>query len=345
VTGQVVAQTLNVQQVTSSIVYSSGSNIFGNSSGNTQQLTGSVGVTGSLTVAGAATFNLGSGEMRLNRTGTSEFLKLNTYYLLSDGNDQLLGSVTGATSIYAGNGVSPRLTITSGGNVGIGTVSPTSVGTYYTSLELKGKSGGTGNEGGYYLTTDADGSTVGQFGVDGNFVYLGSRSNTDAVLTRNNSEILRVTANGLTFNGDTAAANALDDYEEGTWTPTLSGGTSGTATSGGNTYGNYTKIGRLVTLNFVISLSSVNTLTGNVYLTGIPFNLAAGAALENRYPAGATTFGSLNTSWASITIASDGNTTKLLFSGTKTPATSTTNLTNTDLTNSSSLAGSIQYIA
>ena len=56
VTGQVVAQTLNVQQVTSSIVYSSGSNIFGNTLANTQQFTGSVGVTGSLTVAGAGTF-------------------------------------------------------------------------------------------------------------------------------------------------------------------------------------------------------------------------------------------------------------------------------------------------
>ena len=54
VTGQVVAQTLNVQQVTSSIVYSSGSNIFGNSLGNTQQFTGSVSVTGSLTVAGSS---------------------------------------------------------------------------------------------------------------------------------------------------------------------------------------------------------------------------------------------------------------------------------------------------
>jgi hypothetical protein len=52
VTGQVVAQTLNVQQVTSSIVYSSGSNIFGNSLGNTQQFTGSVSVTGSLTITG-----------------------------------------------------------------------------------------------------------------------------------------------------------------------------------------------------------------------------------------------------------------------------------------------------
>ena len=33
-----------------------------------------------------------------------------------------------------------------------------------------------------------------------------------------NAERVRVTDNGLTFNGDTAAANALDDYEEGTWT-------------------------------------------------------------------------------------------------------------------------------
>jgi hypothetical protein len=47
VTGQVVAQTLNVQQVTSSIVYSSGSNVFGNSLGNTQQFTGSLQVSGS----------------------------------------------------------------------------------------------------------------------------------------------------------------------------------------------------------------------------------------------------------------------------------------------------------
>jgi hypothetical protein len=55
VTGQVVAQTLNVQQVTSSIVFSSGSNIFGNSLSNTQQFTGSVSVTGSLTSNGALT--------------------------------------------------------------------------------------------------------------------------------------------------------------------------------------------------------------------------------------------------------------------------------------------------
>ena len=47
VTGQIIAQTINVQQVTSSIVYSSGSNNFGNQLANTQTFTGSVNITGS----------------------------------------------------------------------------------------------------------------------------------------------------------------------------------------------------------------------------------------------------------------------------------------------------------
>jgi hypothetical protein len=53
-TGTIIAQTINVQQVTSSVVYSSGSNVFGNSIGNSQTFTGSVLVTGSLTIAGAS---------------------------------------------------------------------------------------------------------------------------------------------------------------------------------------------------------------------------------------------------------------------------------------------------
>jgi hypothetical protein len=65
VTGQVVAQTLNVQQVTSSIVFSSGSNIFGNSLSNTQQFTGSVSVTGSLAV---------NGTSAVTGTGTTNYL-------------------------------------------------------------------------------------------------------------------------------------------------------------------------------------------------------------------------------------------------------------------------------
>jgi len=53
VTGSITAQTLVVQTVTSSIVYSSGSNIFGNDLTNTQEFTGSVTITGSLSVLGS----------------------------------------------------------------------------------------------------------------------------------------------------------------------------------------------------------------------------------------------------------------------------------------------------
>ena len=44
VTGTITAQDLHVQEVTSSIVYSSGSNIFGNSTSDTQILYGGVGI-------------------------------------------------------------------------------------------------------------------------------------------------------------------------------------------------------------------------------------------------------------------------------------------------------------
>ena len=65
-TGTITAQTLNVQQVTSSIVYSSGSNIFGNSVSNTQQFTGSVLITGSLAVnAGTTTVGILTGSSAL----------------------------------------------------------------------------------------------------------------------------------------------------------------------------------------------------------------------------------------------------------------------------------------
>jgi hypothetical protein len=62
VAGTLTAQTLNVQTITSSVIYSSGSNVFGNSLSNTQVLTGSVSITGSLAVNGT-TATLGTGTI------------------------------------------------------------------------------------------------------------------------------------------------------------------------------------------------------------------------------------------------------------------------------------------
>ena len=80
---------------------------------------------------------------------------------------------------------------------------------------------------------------------------------------------------GIQFNGDTAAANALDDYEEGTWTPTVADASSGgnLATLTGDSHGVYTKIGRVVYFRFSVILSSKASMTaGNeVFVRGFPF--------------------------------------------------------------------------
>ena len=56
VQGTLTAQTLVVQTVTSSVLFSTGSNKIGSSLANVQEITGSVGITGSLAVSSAATF-------------------------------------------------------------------------------------------------------------------------------------------------------------------------------------------------------------------------------------------------------------------------------------------------
>ena len=78
------------------------------------------------------------------------------------------------------------------------------------------------------------------------------------------------TTNGLCFGSDTAAANALDDSEEGTWTPAVAGAaTAGTASYTVQT-GWYTKIGRLVTVNCRVDWANLSG-SGDFQVTGLPF--------------------------------------------------------------------------
>ena len=90
------------------------------------------------------------------------------------------------------------------------------------------------------------------------------------VLSTNSSERVRIlSGGGLTFNGDTAQANALDDYEEGTWTPTYNLGTLTVYTA------HYIKIGNHVTYQAYMTFPS-STNTNEVILSGFPFNAAGG---------------------------------------------------------------------
>jgi hypothetical protein len=106
------------------------------------------------------------------------------------------------------------------------------------------------------------------------------------------TERVRVTTDGLTFNGDTAAANALDDYEEGTWDVVLTPSTSGTITLNPSfNTGQYTKIGRQVTVTCLAVVSSVSSPVGTtLFLEGFPFTV--GDAANFRGSAGLSYFNS-----------------------------------------------------
>ena len=66
------------------------------------------------------------------------------------------------------------------------------------------------------------------------------------------------------------AANLLDDYEEGTWTPQLTDLTNN-ATMHSLNGGVYTKVGRLVSCTANVRTTSLGSVSGALYLTGFPF--------------------------------------------------------------------------
>ena len=88
-------------------------------------------------------------------------------------------------------------------------------------------------------------------------------------------------------------ANTLDDYEEGTWTPTVygSGGSAGSQAYSSQ-FGLYIKIGKLVQLTGFAGLSNKGSWTGQVIIGGLPFTSA-----NNNGAYGGTSFYNSNMSY------------------------------------------------
>jgi len=152
------------------------------------------------------------------------------------------------------------ITIDSSERVGIGTTSPVA------TLQVKTQADGnlafqnsTSVTGGVKLNCFNDAANASSpFEIDGSSLQFNIASSIKA----------RIDSDGLKFGSDTAAANALDDYEEGTWTPAFTGAT-GIAYSAQTGY--YVKVGSLVTLMFSMVVSTAPTSGSNIYIT-MPFN-------------------------------------------------------------------------
>lgn len=84
---------------------------------------------------------------------------------------------------------------------------------------------------------------------------------------------------GLDFSATSSASTGtvtsqiLDDYEEGTWTPSYTGGIS-SVTYGTGRNGYYVKVGRMVTVwcNMMTNAVTISGSTQNVYISGLPFS-------------------------------------------------------------------------
>jgi hypothetical protein len=149
---------------------------------------------------------------------------------------------------------------------------------------------------GAITTYQKDGTTVGAMGTDTTFgdFYVQSQITNHAGLGFKVNEVLprrngyvdgidnlgsstyrfnNLYLSGGVYLGGTGAANYLDDYEEGTWTPNLARFSGGGITATYSTrVGYYTKVGNIVTLTCYVIISSISAQGSSIsYISDLPF--------------------------------------------------------------------------
>ena len=152
------------------------------------------------------------------------------------------------------------LRVISDGKVGIGTTSPSYMLTVKSSSENHLRLENGSELGVFILNSDGD-IKIWAHGADERIQFLNG--------VGSGTSIAAFDSHGLKFGSDTAAANALDDYEEGTWTPTVSSGTITLASNASE----YTKIGDMVFAQTRITGFSGGTSGNQFVLGGFPYTV------------------------------------------------------------------------
>jgi hypothetical protein len=190
--------------------------------------------------------------------------------------------LNGTTGITAPDVTADGLTVDSttlvvdeaNNRVGIGTSSPTQKLTIEGAMNLL-----NGSRAGAFEIDSSGNLWVGTATTAGDIIFESGHSTTG--LPSTGGERARIlSSGGITFNGDTAAANALDDYEEGTFTVFARDEDNNAQTyyesPGQYNRGHYVKIGQYVyfTIQMYTSGSGSTVGTQAVKITGLPFTAA-----------------------------------------------------------------------
>jgi len=285
------------------------------------------------TTTGALNSGFGRGALQTNSTGSNNTAS-GTFALFSNttaSNNTAVGyqagytNQTGAKNVFIGN--QAGYVSTGNFNTIIGNEAGLALSTGTCNTFVGGYNNTVGGSG-ETITTGSKNTILGiytgnQDGLDirtaSNYVVLSDGDGNRQITMKEGQTLALDSAvpnagTGITFPATQSAssnANTLDDYEEGTWTPSLGGTT--TYYNNGQT-GTYTKIGRVVTFKGLLYILSIGT-GSTTQITGFPFVIAVngGAVCATpHYSGSATSIASANMNMATSTLyvySNVGNTT------------------------------------
>lgn len=181
--------------------------------------------------------------------------------------DQIQGAQGTTVTVPTGNTLAVTSNATVGGTLGV-TGAMTTAAITSTGKHTVNFNGGATQA---FKYTDTGGGNLASFGQ----FYNTSDALIGNVQNANNDGIhLNIKNGSIVFsNIGYTAANALDDYEEGTFTPSLTGSNGSRSGTWSSLVGRYIKVGRLVYLHISITGSGMyfSNERGYQQITGAPY--------------------------------------------------------------------------
>ena len=219
------------------------------------------------TASGDGTLNIiaSTGEQSIIEFSDTTNSRGRIYYDHASSPEKLILETTGTTALSINNSQDATFagaaTVSGGLNV-VGTNNT-------TSTLLLSNTAGSGNN--WSLVPAYNAQTLAILADSTTVVTL--NEDTSATFAGN----INAVAGGINL-GATGAANLLDDYEAGNWTPTIVGSTTaGTYTVTTGSSARYEKVGSLVHVGARLTFSAAGSGGGDAILGGLPFNYASGS--------------------------------------------------------------------